>query len=143
MDTDELIAALDEEIDRLLQVKKLLFNGASFQTRQKLKQKSKMSAEGRARISFRDALANSPRFVETGDAEATDSKGNTSYFLKAMAISIDDNANKNGISTAIAETLLIGNSTYITTTIQVCGRETVVSCAARMLSKIDEISHAK
>ena len=86
-----------------------------------------MSAEGRARISFRDALANSPRFVETGDAEATDSKGNTSYFLKVMAISIDDNANKSGISTAIAETLLIGNSTYITTTIQVCGRETVVS----------------
>jgi hypothetical protein len=51
MDTNELIAALDEEIDRLVQVKKLLFNGASFQTRRKRKRKNTMSAEGRARIS--------------------------------------------------------------------------------------------
>jgi hypothetical protein len=51
MDANELIAALDEEIDRLVQVKKLLFNGASFQTRRKRKRKNTMSAEGRARIS--------------------------------------------------------------------------------------------
>ena len=51
MDTKELIAALDEEIDRLLQVKKMRFKGASVQTRRKRKRKNTMGAEARERIS--------------------------------------------------------------------------------------------
>ena len=51
MNTDELIASIDEEIDRLMQVRKLLITGASFQTRgRKRKGKRTLSAEARARI---------------------------------------------------------------------------------------------
>jgi len=41
MDTSELITEIDAEIDRLMQVRKLLITGARFQTR---KRKRKMTA---------------------------------------------------------------------------------------------------
>jgi len=50
MHTPELIAAIDEEIDRLMQVRKLLLAGASTQTRGR-RRKRHLSAEARARIS--------------------------------------------------------------------------------------------
>ena len=48
MNTSELITEIDAEIDRLMQIRKLLLTGASFQTRGR---KRKMSAAARARIS--------------------------------------------------------------------------------------------
>lgn len=51
MNTDDLIASIDEEIDRLMQVRKLLLTGASFQTRgRKRKGKHNLSPEARAKI---------------------------------------------------------------------------------------------
>jgi len=50
MDTNELIAAIEEEIDRLLQVKKLLFTGASTQTQGRKGKKRALSAEAREKI---------------------------------------------------------------------------------------------
>ena len=49
MNTSELIAAIDEEIDRLMQVRKLLFTGGSIQTGGR-RRKRHLSAEARARI---------------------------------------------------------------------------------------------
>jgi hypothetical protein len=50
MDTNELIAAIEEEIDRLLQVKKLLFKGLSTQTQGRKRKKRILSAEARDKI---------------------------------------------------------------------------------------------
>lgn len=52
MNTPEVIASIDVEIDRLMQVRKLLLTGASTQTRgRKRKRGHALSAEARARIS--------------------------------------------------------------------------------------------
>jgi len=50
MNTNDLIAAIDEEIDRLLQVKKLLFTGLSTQTQRRKLKKRTLSAEAREKI---------------------------------------------------------------------------------------------
>jgi len=52
LNTEELIATLDNEIDRLMQARKLLLTGASTQTRgRKRKGSHILSAAARARIS--------------------------------------------------------------------------------------------
>jgi hypothetical protein len=88
---------------------------------------------------FRDALANSPRYIEGQSSEKYE--GKTIYNLKvsAVSVSLDDQ----GDSAAIAETFLIGDTYYVNTLIQTCIAPKAKSCADGLLAMLDAEVHKK
>lgn len=89
---------------------------------------------------FRDALANSPRYIETDKAEIKDSAGKTVEFhFKISVVSVDGGTSNSGISTALSDVFLVGDNFYLNNMVQSCGRDRIALCAASLLSSLDGI----
>jgi hypothetical protein len=87
---------------------------------------------------FRDILASSPRFIETTQDEEKGADGKISQFNWSIrAVSVDPTDNDSGYSTAISVAFVLGNTYYITNTIQTCGRTHAQDAARGTLSFLD------
>lgn len=93
---------------------------------------------------FRDLLATSPRYVEANQAEEKDTNGKTTtYNWKLVVVSEDPTNDNSGQSTAMSAVLLLGDSYYMTQSVQSCGMSRASFCAQQMLSVVDNFLNTK
>jgi hypothetical protein len=85
---------------------------------------------------LRDLIAKSPRYVETNDF----SEG-TSRHLGIRVVSVDQDDDHTGRSTAMSIVFTSGSDVYLTHAVQTCGINRVESCAADTLADLDSLLH--
>lgn len=88
---------------------------------------------------FRDALAKSPRYTETSAAVTKDNNGKPQEYNWQIRVVSVDPAYAVGRQTAISVVILLGDSFYMTHSIQTCPEAQVAGCAADTLARFDEV----
>lgn len=91
---------------------------------------------------LRDAIANSPRYVEAEASESPgkDGKGSDPNWVLSI-VSIDDSTSVADVSTALSVVMKVGDNFFLTHWIQVCGRDKVAYCASQTLANFDSKIH--
>lgn len=94
---------------------------------------------------FRDALATSPRYQEGYASSVKGPDGKIAYRnWKVVVVSIDPNSSEtsSGASSALSVVYLLGDDIYMNSSVQICGRDRVKSCATRTLATLDDLIHS-
>jgi hypothetical protein len=94
--------------------------------------------------SVRDLIAASPRYYLADNAEGLDKNGKPNpYQWHLKVVSLDPSQNNNGQSTVLSVVLLLGNSIYMTQSVQWCPLSQASWCAASTISFMDGFLNSK